>query len=117
MIRLRYITLIALLATLLCSGVEAQTPRELTITARIDSTYVFGFDLTSSRSARGGIWHEQTGVAATPLCYSRMQCDTIDGQPVVRLYREVVPGAHPLNRWETWAWRENQWIRLDDDDC
>ncbi len=91
--------------------VHAQdTTNGLTIKNQIDSTYVFGFDLTQSRSAKGGIWNLKTGKAETPLNYSSMKNDTIDGQPVVKLYREVVPGNHPLNGWEIWMRKEDKWI-------
>ncbi len=94
----------------LCLGVKAQEPKNLTIKTRIDSTYVFAFDLTQSRSAKGGIWNVKTGKAVTPLNYSAAKSDTIDGRPVVKLYRQVVPGNHPLNRWETWMKKEGKWV-------
>ena len=83
--------------------------KDLTITSRIDSVYVFGFDLRESRSAKGGIWNVTTGKPETPLNYTKLRNDTIDGQPVVQLYREVVLGNHPLNGWETWTLKEGKW--------
>ena len=89
--------------------------KDLTIKARIDSIYVFGFDLRESRSAKGGIWNVKTGKAETPLNYTRMKNDTIDGKPVVMLYREVALGNHPLNRWEIWVLKEGKWIDAEED--
>lgn len=83
--------------------------KDLTITDRIDSVYVFGFDLRESRSAKGGIWNVTTGKPETPLNFTKLRNDTIDGQPVVQLYREVVLGNHPLNGWETWTLKEGKW--------
>lgn len=94
----------------LTSAAQAHEQNDLTITAKIDSVYVFGFDLTQSRSAKGGIWNLKTGKPETPLNYSTAQNDTIEGRPVVKLYREVVPGNHPLNGWETWMRKDGQWI-------
>lgn len=34
--------------------------------------------------------------------------------PVVKLYRQVVPGNHPLNGWETWGRKDGAWVRLDE---
>ncbi len=87
----------------------AQQPKNLTITSHIDSVFVFGFDLGPSRSAKGGIWNLKTGRPETPQNYSRMKNDTIDGQPVVLLYRQVVWGNHPLNGWETWLLKDGKW--------
>ncbi len=91
-------------------ALHAQKPKGLTIKTRVDSTYVFAFDLTESRSAKGGIWNVKTGKAETPQNYTQIKNDTIDGRPVIRLYREVVPGNHPLNRWEAWVLKEGKWI-------
>lgn len=96
-------------------ALHAQKPKDLTIKTRIDSTYVFAFDLTESRSAKGGIWNVKTGKAETPQNYTQMKNDTIEGRPVIRLYREVVPGNHPLNRWETWVLKEGKWIDAEED--
>ena len=98
----------------LCLGVKAQKPKDLTIKTRIDSTYVFAFDLTESRSAKGGIWNVKTGKAETPLNFTQIKNDTIEGRPVIRLYREVVPGNHPLNRWETWVMKEGKWLNAEE---
>lgn len=95
-------------------GVNAQDrTRNLDIKTRIDSVYVFGFDLTESRSAKGGIWNAETGRPETPLNYIKAEKDTIDSVPVVRLYRQVVPGRHPLNGWEVWRKQEGGWICID----
>lgn len=102
------------LALTLCGAAHAQDIKELTIKEKIDSTYVFGFDLTESRSAKGGIWNVKTGKPETPLNYTQIKNDTIDGKPVIRLYREVVPGNHPLNRWETWVCKESKWINAEE---
>lgn len=96
-------------------ALHAQKPRNLTIKTRIDSTYVFAFDLTESRSAKGGIWNVKTGKAETPLNFTQIKNDTIEGRPVIRLYREVVPGNHPLNRWETWMLKEGKWVDAEED--
>ena len=96
-------------------ALHAQKPKDLTIKTRIDSTYVFAFDLRESRSAKGGIWNVKTGKAETPLNYTRMKNDTIDGKPVVMLYREVALGNHPLNRWETWVLKEGKWVDAEED--
>ena len=98
----------------LCLGAMAQKPKDLTIKTRIDSTYVFAFDLTESRSAKGGIWNMKTGKAETPQNYTQIKNDTIEGRPVIRLYREVVPGNHPLNRWETWVMKEGKWLNAEE---
>ena len=95
-------------------ALHAQKPKDLTIKTRIDSTYVFAFDLTESRSAKGGIWNVKTGKAETPQNYTQMKNDTIEGRPVIRLYREVVPGNHPLNRWETWVLKEGKWLNAEE---
>lgn len=95
-------------------ALHAQKPKDLTIKTRIDSTYVFAFDLTESRSAKGGIWNVKTGKAETPQNYTQMKNDTIEGRPVIRLYREVVPGNHPLNRWETWVMKEGKWLNAEE---
>lgn len=97
------------------SALQAQELEGLTIRAGIDSSYVFGFDLRESRSAKGGIWNVRTGKPETPLSYTQMRNDNVDGESVIMLYREVVPGNHPLNVWETWAFREGRWIRVDDE--
>ena len=93
---------------------KAQEPKDLTIKTRIDSTFVFAFDLRESRSAKGGIWNVKTGKAETPLNYTQMKNDTIDGKPVIRLYREVVPGNHPLNRWEVWTQKDGKWTNTEE---
>ena len=95
-------------------ALHAQKPKDLTIKTRIDSTYVFAFDLTESRSAKGGIWNVKTGKAETPLSYTKIKKDTIDGQPVIMLYREVALGNHPLNRWETWMLKDDKWINAEE---
>lgn len=100
---------------ILCGSAYAQDIKDLTIKEKIDDTYVFGFDLTESRSAKGGIWNVKTGKAETPLSYTRMKKDTVDGKPVVMLYREVALGNHPLNRWETWVLKEGKWIDAEED--
>lgn len=103
------------LAMLLPSSVQAQSTNNLTIKTRIDSTFVFAFDLTESRSAKGGIWNMKTGEAVTPLNYSEAKTDTINGEPVVKLYRQVALGNHPLNGWETWVQKCCcKWVRLDE---
>ena len=86
---------------------------ELTIDTRIDSTHVFAYRLKESRSARGAIWNLLTHEAETPEMYSEIQFDTLDGTAVVKLYRQVVWGDHPLNGWETWTRREKE---CDDDE-
>lgn len=91
----------------------AQESKNLTIKVKIDSTYVFGFDLHESRSAKGGIWNVKTGKAETPLNYTQMKNDTIEGRPVIMLYREVVPGNHPLNKWETWIRKGCKWSSIN----
>ena len=97
------------------TSVHAQdTINGLTIKTQIDSTYVFGFNLTESRSAKGGIWNVKTGKAETPLSYTKIKKDTIDGQPVIMLYREVALGNHPLNRWETWVQKEGKWVNAEE---
>lgn len=103
-------TLVLLCFLSLCQGMKAQEIKDLTIKTSIDSTFVFGFDLTQSRSAKGGIWNLKTGKTETPLNYSQMKTDTVDGKPVIMLYREMVPGNHPLNRWEIWIRKECKWI-------
>ena len=96
-------------------ALHAQKPKDLTIKTRIDSTYVFAFDLTESRSAKGGIWNVKTGKAETPQNYTQVKNDTINGQPVLMLYREVVLGNHPLNRWETWVQKEGKWAPFEEE--
>lgn len=96
-------------------ALHAQKPKDLTIKTRIDSTYVFAFDLTESRSAKGGIWNVKTGKAETPQNYTQVKNDTINGQPVLMLYREVVLGNHPLNRWETWVQKEGKWVSFEEE--
>ncbi len=96
-------------------ALHAQKPKDLTIKTHIDSTYVFAFDLTESRSAKGGIWNVKTGKAETPQNYTQIKNDTIEGRPVIRLYREVVPGNHPLNRWETWVMKEGKWMEFEEE--
>ncbi|MDO4215528.1 MAG: hypothetical protein Q4D12_06400 [Bacteroidales bacterium] len=102
------------LALNLCGSAHAQDIKDLTIKEKIDSTYVFGFDLTESRSAKGGIWSVKTGKPETPLNYTQIKNDTIDGKPVIMLYREVVSGNHPLNRWETWMQKEGKWLNVEE---
>ena len=102
------------LVLILCGSAHAQDIKNLTIKEKIDSTYVFAFDLTESRSAKGGIWNVKTGKAETPQNYTQMKNDTIEGRPVIRLYREVVPGNHPLNRWETWVMKEGKWLNAEE---
>ena len=104
------------LMLILCGSVYAQDIKDLTIKEKIDNTYVFGFDLRESRSAKGGIWNVKTGKAETPQNYTQVKNDTINGQPVLMLYREVVLGNHPLNRWETWVRKECKWINADEAD-
>lgn len=106
--------LAAALTVLLPSMMHAQDIKDLTIKTEIDSVYVFGFDLKESRSAKGGIWNLRTGRPETPLNYSTARKDTLNGKPVVMLYREVVPGNHPLNGWETWVLEQEEWTRTDD---
>lgn len=101
-------------AMLLASSVQAQNANNLTVKMRIDDTYAFAFDLTESRSAKGGIWNVKTGEAVTPLNYSEAKTDTIDGKPVVKLYRQVALGNHPLNGWETWVMDSSKWVRMDE---
>lgn len=108
-------TIIVTLALSLTAAVQAQSKSNpLTIKTRIDSVYVFGFDLTESRNAKGGIWNQTTGQPVTPQNYSEAKTDTINGQPVVRLYREVVRGNHPLNGWEIWMRCNETWAQCDD---
>lgn len=110
---LNYIVLA--LAMLLSSSAQAQKSNNLNIQTRIDATYAFAFDLTESRSAKGGIWNVKTGEAVTPLNYSEAKTDTIDGKPVVKLYRQVALGNHPLNGWETWVQNGcSQWVSMDE---
>lgn len=45
---------------------------------------------------------------------TQIKNDTIDGKPVIMLYREVVPGNHPLNRWETWMQKEGKWLNVEE---
>lgn len=104
----------AALTALLPSMMHAQDIKDLTVTTEIDSVYVFGFDLRESRSAKGGIWNLKTGRPETPLNYSTARKDTLNGQPVVMLYREVGLGNHPLNGWEAWVLKEEGWGRTDD---
>ena len=98
-----------------CVGIMAcsKQHKDLTIRTRIDSVYVFGFDLTESRSAKGGIWNLKTGKPETPLNYTKAKQDTLNGVPVVMLYREVVRGNHPLNRWEPWILKEEKWMEFE----
>lgn len=56
----------------------------------------------------------KTGRLETPLNYTQVRNDTIDGRPVIMLYREVVPGNHPLNLWEAWILDGSQWVRADE---
>ena len=109
---LNYIVLA--LAMLLSSSAQAQKSNNLNIQTRIDDTYAFAFDLTESRSAKGGIWNVKTGEAVTPLNYSEAKTDTIDGKLVVKLYRQVALGNHPLNGWETWVMDSSKWVRMDE---
>lgn len=106
--------IIAALAILLPSLTHAQDIKGLTVTTEIDSVYVFGFNLEESRSAKGGIWNLRTGRPETPLNYSKVRKDTLNGQPAVMLYRELVLGNHPLNGWETWIQKNEGWVRIDD---
>lgn len=102
-------------AMLLSLSVQAQKTNNLNIKTRIDSTFVFAFDMTESRSAKGGIWSLKENKFVTPQNYSEAKTDTIDGKPVVKLYRQVALGNHPLNGWETWTQKCCcQWIRLDE---
>lgn len=103
------------LALLTPTSVFAQkTNKNLTIKTKIDKTYVFAFDLTESRSAKGGIWNLKKGKFVTPQNYTEAKTDTIDGQPVVMLYRQVMLGNHPLNGWEKWTKKGRQWICMDE---
>lgn len=86
----------------------------LTFKTQIDSAYVFAFDLRESRSAKGGIWSIKEGKFVTPQNFSEAKTDTINGQPVVKLYRQVGLGNHPLNGWETWINKDCKWIRMDE---
>lgn len=106
--------IILALAMLLSSSAQAQKSNNLNINTRIDDTYAFAFDFTESRSAKGGIWNVKTGEAVTPLNYSEAKTDTINGKPVVKLYRQVVLGNHPLNGWETWVMDSSKWVRMDE---
>ena len=101
-------------AILLPSALHAQDIKDLTVMTEIDSVYVFGFDLTESRSAKGGIWNLKTGRPETPQKYSQVQKDTLDGVPVLKLYREMALGPHPLNGWEIWKRQDGEWICVDD---
>lgn len=111
--RRAYILAFCLLLSSLANAQERK--RDLNIETHIDSVYVFGFDLSESRSAKGGIWNTETGKPETPLNYTKAKRDTVDSVPVVRLYRQVVPGNHPLNGWEIWSRTENGWIRIERD--
>lgn len=91
-----------------------QKIKDLNIQTRIDSTYVFGFNLKESRSNKGGIWNIKTGKPETPQNYTRAQKDTIDGQPVVKLFRQVALGNHPLNGWEIWTLNDGKWKKISD---
>lgn len=93
-------------------AIYAQESNRLTVGTRIDSVFVFGFDLSQSRSAKGCIWDTRTLAPVTPQNYSQARKDTIDGKPVVHLYRQVAPGNHPLNGWETWMQRDGTWSRV-----
>ena len=104
---------IAALIIMLPSLAHARGNKDLTITTQIDSVYVFGFDLRESRSAKGGIWNLKTGKPETPLNYSKAKKDTLNGQAVVKLYREVALGNHPLNGWETWVHEKGGWVRTE----
>lgn len=98
-------------------SLQAQVVKDinnLTIKARIDSVYVFGYDLTESRLAKGAIWNLQTGKAETPQSFTSFKADTIGGVPVMMLYREVVRGNHPLNGWETWIYKDGKWEAIKD---
>lgn len=109
-----FLPAIAALAVLILPGHQDQEPKDLTVKTHIDSTYAFAFDLRESRSAKGGIWNMKTGRPETPLNYTQVRNDTIDGRPVIMLYREVVPGNHPLNLWEAWILDGSQWVRADE---
>ena len=114
--------MMSVIAYLFSSPIQAQDKvrfcdlDELTIDTRIDSTHVFAYRLTESRSTRGAIWNTLTHEAETPQMYSEVKLDTLDGTAVVRLYRQVVWGNHPLNGWETWTVKENKWVKLDEED-
>ncbi len=103
---------LAALSLTLAGSAQAQDIKDVTIKERIDSVYVFGFDLHESRSAKGGIWNLETGKPETPQNYTRAKNDTIDGRPVVMLYREVALGNHPLNGWETWTLKDGKWVEF-----
>lgn len=107
-----YILMLSLLFSFAANAQDRT--RNLAMKTHIDSVYVFGFDLTESRSAKGGIWNTKTGKPETPLNYSDVRKDTIDSVPVVKLYRQVVLGNHPLNGWGIWRRTENGWIRIDE---
>ena len=106
--------ILAVLAVVLPTALKAQDIKGLTISSRIDKTHVFAFDLRESRSAKGGIWNLKKGKFVTPQNYSEAKNDTIDGKPVVKLYRQVVLGNHPLNGWETWKRKGRRWVRMDE---
>lgn len=85
--------LILISSLLLPLGMNAQDRvRNLDIRTQIDSIYAFGFDLTESRSAKGGIWNLRTGKPETPLNYMSVKNDTIGSMPVVKLYRQSSRG-------------------------
>lgn len=88
--------------------------KDVSVKTRIDSVYVFGFNNKESRDAKGGIWNLKTGKPETPQNYSQAVTDTINGQPVVKLYRQVVWGNHPLNGWEIWMRRDGKWTQCDE---
>lgn len=114
--------LIIIVATIACACATAGAQDkvrfkdidELTIETRIDSTYVFAYRLKESRSARGAVWNVRTREAVTPETYSEVKLDTLDGVPYMRLYRQVVWGNHPLNGWETWIMKDEQWVKQAD---
>ncbi|MBQ0143728.1 MAG: hypothetical protein MJY86_07715 [Bacteroidales bacterium] len=104
------LTTVLALSSCMCTRNISKT---IDVQTNIDGNYAFGFDLKDSRSTKGAIWNLKTGKPETPQNYSRMQVDTIDGQPVVKLYREVALGNHPLNGWETWTLKDGKWICID----
>lgn len=99
--------------SLAASTLKAQEIKNLTVQTRIDSVYVFGINTAESRSAKGAIWNVKTGKPVTPQNYSKAENDTIDGKPVVKLYRQVVIGNHPLNGWEIWMEKDGVFISID----
>lgn len=107
-------TILSAAVALLASASLAQEEWGLNVTKRIDDTFVFAFDLSASRSAKGGIWNVKKRKFVTPQNYSEAKTDTINGKPVVLLYRQVALGNHPLNGWETWAKKGRKWVKIED---